>query len=338
MSDTAKPFPPLIDLDGPDVPAQIDRACTEIGFFQIVGHGIPTEVIDRMLAQVDAFFGRPLNEKLAWGSGLAEIERGYSAKGTEGFGYSMDVEQPPDLMEALTMGLDELPDDAAYHTDDHQSFAPNIWPDDQPELRPAMLEYYGYAERTVHRITSLMAQALGMPADYFEPFTDRSMDALRVNWFEGSEAVLPNQFGVGAHTDYGVTTLLLADQTPGLQVYVGDEWIPVLPVEGALLVNIGDLMARWTNDRWRSTLHRVQPVQSLAGKYAKRRSIPFFHEGNFDAYVECLPTCCGPDNPAKYPPITSGAHVLAKILKGRGLTAEGAENTIGDRTAALVND
>jgi isopenicillin N synthase-like dioxygenase len=336
MSPTPTTFPPLIDLASDDVPAQIDRACQEVGFFQIVGHGIPDDVIGDLLRAVDAFFARPLDEKLAWTSPEVEVERGYSAKGTEGFGYSLDVEQPPDLMEAFTVGLDDLPDDPAYHTDAHHLFEPNIWPDDEPELRRALLEYYGRADRLVHRITSLMAQALGMPADFFEPFTNHSMDTLRVNWFEGDEVVQPNQFGIGAHTDYGVTTLLLADQSPGLQVYLDGEWRPVVPVEGALLVNLGDLMARWTNDRWRSTLHRVWPVQATEGSVVRRRSIPFFHEGNYDSYVECLPTCCGPGNPAKYPPITGGEHVNAKILAGRLLTTAGAESTLGDRTAALA--
>ncbi len=241
-------------------------------------------------------------------------------------------------MESFTIGLDELPDDPAYRSEEHQLFAPNIWPDDHPELRLAMVRYYGWVERLAHRLTSLMAEALGMPADHFEPFTDHSMDTLRVNWFEGDDVVQANQFGIGAHTDYGVTTLLLADQQPGLQVFVDGRWQDVVPVEGAFIVNLGDLMARWTNDRWRSTLHRVLPVQAVGSGTARRRSVPFFHEGNFDALVECLPTCTGPDRPVKYPPITGGQHVQAKILAGRLLEVAGAESTIGDRSAALLDE
>jgi isopenicillin N synthase-like dioxygenase len=339
MIDPGAPFPPIIDLTSSEAPAQIDTACREVGFFQILGHGIPDELVERLFRLADEFFAFDLHEKLMWSSSKVEVERGYSAKGTEGFSYSLGLEQPPDLMEAFTVGLEPLPDRPAFYTDAHHFFAPNIWPDHPVGLREAMNGYWREADRVVHQVTTLMAIALGLEDDYFEQFTDASTDTLRINYFDGrpGETALPGQFGIGPHTDYGMCTLLLADQEPALQVYTKDsEWRYLVPQEGALLVNLGDLMARWTNERWRSTLHRVEPVLAKGDRPRRRRSIPFFHEGNYDAYVECLPTCTSPDNPPRYPPITGGQHVFEKAIASRVLRKADAESTVGDRAEALA--
>ncbi|TQS43186.1 isopenicillin N synthase family dioxygenase [Cryptosporangium phraense] len=331
-------FPPVIDLTSPDAPALIDEACRNVGFFQVVGHGIPQSLMDSVFDVADRFFGQELPAKMAWASPSPEIERGYSAKGTEGLAYSLGLEQPPDLFEAFTMGRDPLPDDPAYHTTEHTLFAENIWPDQPADLRPTLIEYWDNAERVVHRITSLMAVALGLDSNYFEAYTDKAVEAVRINYFEGrpGDTALPNQMGIGAHTDYGIVTVLLADQEPALQVYTKDEeWVYVAPVPGALVVNVGDLMARWTNDRWRSTLHRVMPVLSDDNSVRRRRSVPFFHEGNFDAIIECLPTCTDAENPPKYGPIKGGDHFYAKTMSGRLLEAADAESTLGEREKAL---
>lgn len=336
MSDV---FPPVIDLTSPSAPELIDSACRTVGFFQILGHDIPTGLMDSVFEVADQFFGQPLAEKMTWASTAPEIERGYSARGTEGLAYSLDLDNPPDLFEAITIGRENLPDDPAFHDTEHHFFAPNIWPSTPPTLKPTLLEYWDHAERVVHRLTSLMATGLGLSGDYFEPFTDKAVEALRINYFEGrpGDTALPNQFGIGPHTDYGIVTVLLADAEPALQVYSPDgHWRYVVPVEGALVVNVGDLMSRWTNDRWRSTLHRVTPVLSNDNTIRRRRSIPFFHEGNYDALVECLPTCTGPGNPPRYGPITGGEHVLAKVMAGRLLEAAGAESTLGDRADAVT--
>lgn len=332
-------FPPIIDLTSPDAPELIDSACQDVGFFQVVGHGIPQALLNSVFEVADGFFGQPLTEKLAWASGVPEVERGYSAKGSEGLGYTLDLEQPPDLFEALTFGRDNLPDHPAFHTTGHHFFEPNIWPTTPVDLRPTVLEYWHNVSGLAHRITSLMALGLGLDGDFFEPFTDKAVEALRINYFEGrpGDTAMPNQFGVGPHTDYGIVTVLLADQEPGLQVYTRDEqWRNVVPLAGALVVNVGDLLSRWTNDRWRSTLHRVAPVLTNDHTIRRRRSAPFFHEGNFDALIECVPTCASADNPPRYAPITGGEHVYAKVMAGRLLEAAGAESTLGDRAKGLL--
>jgi isopenicillin N synthase-like dioxygenase len=339
MSQPVVPFPPVVDLASSDAPDHIDAACREVGFFQILGHGISDELIQQLFQSADEFFALDLEEKLRWSPAEIEVERGYSAKGTEGFSYSLGLEQPPDLMEGFTVGLEPLPDRPAFHTDAHHFFAPNIWPDRQALLRAALTSYWSEADRVVHRITTLMAVALGLEDDYFEKFTDESTDTLRINYFEGrpGDTALPGQFGIGPHTDYGICTLLLTDDVPALQVYTKEsEWRYIVPQEGALLVNIGDLMARWTNERWRSTLHRVVPMLPVDDQPRRRRSIPFFHEGNFDSYVECLPTCTDADNPPLYPPITGGDHVFEKAMASRVLRKADADSTVGDRAGALA--
>jgi isopenicillin N synthase-like dioxygenase len=330
-------FPPVVDLSADDAVDRIDAACRQVGFFQVVGHGIDATTITTVFEQVDAFFGQPLAAKLAWSSPTPEIERGYSARGTEGLAYSLGLDQPPDLFEAFTLARDEYPpDDPVFDDFRHHFFEPNIWPSGLPEFRPVLTGYYTRVQAVAHRLTTLFAVALGMEADFFEQRTGHSLDTLRINYFEGlpGEQPLPDQYGIGPHTDYGILTVLLTDHTPGLQVSVPDgRWTDVSPVEGALVVNIADMLAQWTNDHWRSTLHRVLPVRARRGRPVRRRSLPFFHEGDFDVVVECLPTCHGRDDPPRYPPVLAGEHVMAKVLSGRLLTAADAGSTLGDRSA-----
>jgi isopenicillin N synthase-like dioxygenase len=331
-------FPPIVDFSASDAVAQIDAACREVGFFQLVEHGIPHDTIAKVFMEVDRFFAQPVEEKLRWSSPSPEIERGYSARGSEGLAYSIGLEQPPDLFEAFTMGREHYPTgDPLFNDDRHHFFAPNIWPD-AAGFRPAMSAYFAAVQSLTHRLTSMFAQALSLDSNFFEVRTGHSLDTLRVNYFEGlpGETPLPGQFGIGPHTDYGIVTVLLADQTPGLQVLdPSGEWRGVLPVPGALIVNLADLLAQWTNDHWRSTVHRVQAMRSSSGRAIRRRSLPFFHEGDFDAVVECLPSCTTAEDPPRYQPVVAGEHVMAKVLSGLLRTRADAGSTLGDRVAVV---
>ena len=304
---------PIIDLSSADAAGAVDEACRTIGFFAIRGHGVSEAVIGRMLDATTAFFALPLEEKLRYRPPSVEVNRGYAAKGSEGLVYSLGVDEaPPDLFEAFNIGADD-----------------NIWPDRPAELKPALTAYFEDVRALAHRLTSICASALGLEPDFFEDKTDHSTDTIRVNNYQrgpGDPPPLPEQRRMGAHTDYGILTVLYADAVPGLQIVGPDgEWQDVQPTEGTLLVNLGDLLAEWTNDRWRSTLHRVVDTA------AHRRSVAFFHDGNDDALVECLPTCCSADNPPRYPPVRAGAHLRAKLLGPRTLSASDAVSTVGDR-------
>jgi isopenicillin N synthase-like dioxygenase len=309
---------PLISLADPDAAAKFDDAARNVGFLQIADHGIPAEVIENMLRVSGEFFARPLNEKQRFGPPSPEVNRGYAAKGTEGLAYSVGMETPPDLFEAFNLG----PSDVDPHCALAQTlfFAENIWPDDQPAFREAIDKYFVHVRLLAHQLTDLFAVALQLPVGYFRRYTEYSTDTLRINHYQRAAAEgdpLPGQFGMGAHTDYGIVTVLYADPIPGLQILSANgDWVDVQPEPGCFLVNLGDLTAQWTNDRWRSTLHRVQPP----APGVTRRSVAFFHDGNFDAHIECLTTCTSPANPSKYAPVTAGDHLMAKLLGPRTLS------------------
>lgn len=336
---------PVIDLapwhgGSPDgratVAAALDAACRRVGFFQVIGHGVATPTIDAMLAETAAFFAAPVSEKRAAASPSPEVNRGYAARGEEGLAYSLGVERPPDLFEAFNIGPDD-PDLSvpAIAAERDRLFAANIWPAGRPALRAALVEYFEEVRSVAGTLTEVFALALGLPERWFAPFTDHSTDTLRVVHYEtapGDPDPLSGQMGMGAHTDYGICTVLYADPVPGLQIIGPDgEWHDVLPAAGAFLVNLGDLTAQWTNDRWRSTVHRVLPPARSADRPNRRRSAAFFHDGNHDALIECVPTCTGPDDPPRYAPITAGEHLMAKLLGPRTLRASTAADTVGER-------
>ena len=337
---------PVVDLapwasgaDRTAVAAAVDVACREVGFFQIVGHGIPTEVITAMRDATNAFFDLPVVSKLRFTSPSPDINRGYAAKGSEALSYSLGEQvgaRPPDLFEALNVGPEDLdPDDPVIAAQLGGVFAPNIWPDAPADLRTAVMAYFAEARRVAHVLTDVFALALGLSDGWFAPYTDHSTDTLRIIDYRtapGDPDPLDGQLGMGAHTDYGICTVLYADPVPGLQIVGPDgDWLDVVPAEGALLVNLGDLTAQWTNDRWRSTIHRVLPPARRPDAVNRRRSVAFFHDGNWDALVECLPTCRSEDDPPRYPPVRALDHLMAKLLGPRTLTASDAADTAGER-------
>lgn len=321
---------PTVDLDSKEAPSLLARACEELGFFQVQEHGLAEEVIAEALEATDEFFALPLEEKQRCVPGVPEVDRGYAAPGSEGLTYSIGIDTPPDLFEAFNIGPEVPPvEDAPPYL-----FAPNVWPERPAALRPALSAYFQAARRVADRVTAVMAEALHLDAGYFASFTDHSTDVLRCNNYvqRAHTRPLPGQQRMGAHTDYGIVTVLYADRVPGLQI-VGpdDNWHDVLPDPGALLVNLGDLLAQWTNDHWRSTLHRVVPPDAPPSEPCRRRSMAFFHDGNFDALIECLPTCRGEHEPARYAPVRAGEHLLAKLVGPRTLSPSVATSTAGHR-------
>jgi len=328
---------PVIDLYDHDAPALIDAACRSVGFLSIVNHAVPSAVIDAMRSASEQFFGLSMEAKLALHPDGPEINRGYAAKGSEGLSYSLGVDaSPPDLFEAFNIGPDALPEgDPAYEAERHRLFAANIWPEQPEALRPALVAYFAEMERLTDRLISLFALALDLDAEFFVERSRHPVQTMRVLNYErapGEAEPSQGQQRMGAHTDYGIVTVLYADPVPGLQI-VGpdDRWHDVVPTEGAFLVNLGDQLSQWTNDRWRSTLHRVVPPERSVTGRAQRRSVAFFHDGDYDALVECLPTCTTADNPPRYPPVLAGDHLMAKLLGPRTLQASTAASTAGDR-------
>ncbi|MEO7371252.1 MAG: 2-oxoglutarate and iron-dependent oxygenase domain-containing protein [Ilumatobacteraceae bacterium] len=323
------------DSDRGEVALAVDAAAREFGFFQVVGHRLPRQHIEAMVDAASRFFALPIDVKQQCAPADPSINRGYAARGTEALSYSIGRDAPPDLFEAFNIGEDDVDYSNPFYGGQRAgAFAPNIWPPDPFDLRHALVDYFRSARGLALTLTDVFASALGMPDGWFAPFVDRSTTTMRAIRYErrgGEEDPLPGQQRMGAHTDYGIVTVLWADPVAGLQIVAPDgQWVDVVPSDDALIINLGDLTAQWTNDLWRSTLHRVVPPKHVDGAVV-RRSAAFFLDGNWDAVVECLPTCTSAANPPRYAPVTAGEHLIAKLMGPRLLRVSDAVDTSGDR-------
>jgi isopenicillin N synthase-like dioxygenase len=309
---------PTVDLsDDIDLVARrIDAACRGVGFFQIVGHGLDPEIADAAWDVAHDFFALPLEDKLATAIPPGDAY-GYGPFKIERLAASLGEATPPDLKETFSVGPFEpappgLNDPAAAFV-----YSPNRWPARLATIEPAFHSYYDAMAGLVSRVMAAMAIGLGLDAGWFEPFIDRHTSALRALHYPdlSGQHVEQGQLRAGAHTDYGTLTLLRQDDAPGgLQLRGADgEWHDVPAVPGAFVVNVGDALQRWTNDRWRSTLHRVVVPPRDADRDCERYSMAFFHNANWDAVIECIPTCRAHGEPARHPPVTAGRHLMDKF-------------------------
>ena len=327
---------PVVDLSGPSgaVAASVDDACRRIGFLGIVGHGVPADVVGDAFDVATAFFDLPLQQRMRVAMPEPGYPYGYSPFSREALERSLGGDEPSevDLKETYNIGpIDPPPRPIAEMTDPDERavYAPNLWPDDVlAGFRPALEAYYRALADLSRRLMSVFAVALGLAADHFEAFVDRHGSALRLAHYPALERPpRPGQLRAGAHTDYGTLTVLATDGAPGLQVRsAAGDWIDVPHVEGGFVVNLGDLMARWTNDRWRSTMHRVVVPSGDTGR--RRISIPFFHNANWDARIECI-TAAG-ESP-RYPPVLAGQHLMAKFRSTVATAPDrGPDDTTGE--------
>ena len=312
------------DSERDAIAARVDAACRDVGFIQVTGHGIPQDVIDGLGTAMDAFFALSADEKSTLRAPRPSINRGYAPPKSERLSYSLGLDSPADMFEAFNVGasIDDFPDLAAEL--DPDIYARNIWPDASavPEFREGIDTWFRHAAGFARRMTSVFARALELPDDFFESFTDHSIDVLRtVNYaLEPGTQLEVDQLGMGAHTDYGIVTVLWADPVPGLEILDPDgSWHSVLPQPGALLINLGDLLSRWTNDRYTSTMHRVVPPTDAEGRSIRRRSAAFFHDGNADAVISTITSCLDDDGTSSYEDVTIAEHLTQKLGGSRGL-------------------
>lgn len=314
-----------------DVADAVDDAACSIGFMQITGHGIGDDVVSGLAGAMDSFFAQPAERKQACRPADVTVNRGYSGPRTERLASSVAVESPADLFEAFNVGRQypgaDLP---AAH------YPANIWPAELPAFQAAVLTWMQQAGSLARRMTDVFAVALGLSPAYFRAFTTHSIDVLRLNHYRLPATDVrpePERLGMGPHTDYGIVTVLWADAVqPGLQILAGDgEWHDVAPAAGALLINLGDLLARWTDDRWVSTMHRVLAPVDATGAMVRRRSAAFFHDGDAGARIEALPGSVPAGATRRYPPITVGEHLERKLGASRG-----GRSTTADRDTARV--
>ena len=310
------------DFDSQEVAKKVKTACEEIGFLVIEGHGVPDSVINNLEKCSRQFFDLPLEKKQHYCES-EEVYFGYKGMKHAALAYSLDDEEAkPDLREQFGTGRPDYPEltDDYFRSGMGLDFKCDVrWPQEVEGFQVAWADYYAEMVKLSEKIMRIFAVALELPVDYFDSMLDKHVSSLGVyNYPEQKTAPESGQIRGGAHTDFGSLTIVQADWSApgGLQVFTKDkEWMNVPARPGTFAINIGDMMQRWTNDCWVSTLHRVaNPPDNVAGS-SRRQSVIFFNIPNYDAVVECIPTCVDSNHPAKYPPITVGEHHFRKLGK-----------------------
>ena len=289
---------PALGDSNPQERAAVARALHEVlhetGFMYVTGHGLDADLLADAFRSASRFFARPLEEKraLAYTSSAAN----FGFQGLEG--ERLDPANAPDLKESFTMrnALAARPDDAR-------------WPDE--DFRANAMTLFAAGLSTAHALLALLAESLRLPSDYFTPRHRGENVTLR---FLHYPANLPSssstQLGAGEHTDYGSITLLFQQDVGGLEVRDrAGHWHLAPPLPDAIVINTGDLMERWTNGQFRSTVHRVRPIVGDRDRY----SIALFVDPDSAVEVACIPSCLEPGAAARYPVITAGEHLKQKI-------------------------
>lgn len=301
------------------VATQVDQACRDVGFLIVVGHGVDPELIAKARQIARAFYDCPVDDKLALTMDPG-VFRGYTSPGDLSVAASYGLEGPPDHKETFAIGPVDPPADEAYREAGGAFFAENRWPRTPETMRSVWSEYYRAMEALARDLMRIFALALDMPEQWFDDKIDRHISPMSAQYYPPVDSTLVSgQLRAGPHTDFGSLTILHRDDSPGgLEVFVDDAWLPAPHVENSLTVNLGDLMSDWTNDRWKSTLHRVvlPPPGSPSG--SERLAIVFFHQPNFDAVIETIPSCRAEDGSSTYTTTTSGEHFARKLAAMRG--------------------
>jgi isopenicillin N synthase-like dioxygenase len=302
---------PTIDISGlasPDladrqeVAAELRSACLDKGFFYIKNHGVSDALVDEVFREAAAFFALPAEQKAEVDKAKSKANRGYEPLQ----GQTLEAGAPPDLKEGYYIGPEHSADDPRVLAGMF-NHGPNLWPAQRPSFRPVMEAYRDVMIELAGRMMRGLALSLDLPETYFAHYcTDVNSSVRLLHYPPQPPNAKPGQKGAGAHTDFGGITLLRQGNVGGLQVWDqgSDEWIHADPVPGTYIVNLGDMISRWTNDRYRSTVHRVV---NTSGR--ERYSVPFFYTGNYAHKVECIPTCLAPGETPKYPPTTVEAHM-----------------------------
>jgi isopenicillin N synthase-like dioxygenase len=283
-----------------DDPAELQRlanalqkANEEVGFYQLVGHGVPSHELEAILTPTKAFHSLPDSEKQQ----IAMDRSGHQLGGVGYLGYGnwkLPSRSKPNQNAAFMIKRDHR-----IQSEDNQ------WPKEEslPEFRRSIEHYASLAQELATRLLPIYAVALDLPADYFQEAFQDPFFRLRLSHYRPrNRDTTTGGFGIHPHVDTSFLTLLLTDGTPGLSIYSHQrkEWIQMpTPEPNAFIVNSGEFLRQWSNDRCLSTRHFATNTTDQ-----DRYSVPFFFTPHSDYRMECLPTCCGPENPPKYPPFS----------------------------------
>jgi isopenicillin N synthase-like dioxygenase len=286
---------------------ELRKACIDVGFFYLSGHGLPAGELDEAIAWSHRFFDLPLDVKMrfrATGPGQAGFVR------VGGINPNEDTAKAADLKERFVLARE------LGATSDHiGAESQSRWPADDvlPGFSRFMAAHLSKRMVLARALARAFALSLRLPFNYFDEYFRQMALVSLINYYPplDAETVKSNRWSFSPHTDYGAFTLLSQDALGGLQVRTcNGDWIDVPPIDDTFVVNIGDLMAMWTNDLYTSTLHRAKNVSGAA-----RISIPFFASPNGNAVIRCIETCQDGDNPPRYPPVTAGEYVRTLIAR-----------------------
>jgi isopenicillin N synthase-like dioxygenase len=323
---------PVIDLSGAfssrpgdtnSVAGAIHRACRETGFFYVSNHRIPQALIDGQFAWAKCFFDLPVREKLTLHMKQSATAAGYEPIGGQSLDSQDDSAEvaPSDLKESFYCAV-ELPPDHPWAVRRLRGFGHNQWPANLPGFREQMLAYRGAVTELGDRLLSLLALSLELPADWFNPYFDMPVGTLRIIKYPPQPtSAAGNQIGAGAHTDWGGITILAQDDVGGLEVRNAEgDWIEALPVPGTFIINLGDLMARWTNGIYNSNMHRVKNNSTGRDRY----SVPYFYGPRPDAVIEPITGCVTDEHPRRFVTCTAAEHVNEMFRRSYGYAPNAA--------------
>lgn len=302
---------PVIDISGAlsgdgarrrVVAGEVRMACRDTGFFYLAGHGVPDALTRGQLDAARRFFALPQAEKDALDHHRSAAMRGYERMQ----GQTLDVGSPPDLKESFMIGADPGPDHP-FIRDKVPQYGPNQWPPDMPGFRDQTLAYADEMVRLGRGLMRLLALSLDLEETFFEPGLGTPMYAVRMlHYPPHPEQARPNQLGAGTHTDWGAITILLQDDVGGLEVRnAAGDWLAATPMPGAFVINLGDMVRRWTNDLYQSTPHRVLNNHSGRDRY----SVATFFNPEYHTRVECVPSCRPAEGEPRHAPCTVGEHI-----------------------------
>jgi isopenicillin N synthase-like dioxygenase len=308
---------PLIDLadSGSDeiekrraVAVEIHKACRDTGFFYVANHGVPLAMMEAQLDSARRFFSMPAEQKREVASTSASGILGYEGLHTQ----TLDPGSPADLKESFMTEIEPKAPPPDHHSR-------NLWPSDLPGFKQQALAYSEQIVGLGRRIASSLALSLDLPEAYFEEALEKPACSVRLlRYPPHPENAAPNQLGSGAHTDWGLITILLQDDRGGLEVRNADGvWIRANPIPGAFVINLGDMIPRLTNELYHSNMHRV--LNNVSGM--DRYSVASFFNPPEDYLVKCVPTCMPKEGEPKYPPCTVGEHTQEMIIKTYGKAA-----------------
>jgi isopenicillin N synthase-like dioxygenase len=313
-------FPiPIIDVGGlrsgdpariAAVVEQFRRVCIDTGFFYVANHGVPDATVDGIFGASKRFFDQPLalKERIP-----IRQNRGYDGLGRQVLDHSIGG----DRKESVLFGVELTPDHPLVIAG-KPNYAVNPWPEGLPGFRAAVSTYFAALHGLSRQLLSGLALSLDLPWGYFEAGLEQPMSSVRMLHYPPHPGADPaREMGAAAHTDWELISILAQDQTGGLQIRLrSGEWIAAPPIPGSFIVNLGDMMARWTNDRYASTPHRVMNKSDR-----DRYSVVFFCDPAYDTRVECLPSCTDAARPPRYAPTTCGDHLAEMYRKSYGAAA-----------------